>query len=186
MSAKIERRQFLQSGASMMAAALLPTCSSLFAQDATGNAGVHGDATHSVAAIPVPEWPQGPRAPAVAPNIVLILIDDVGFSATSTFGGPVKTPNFDKLAEAGIALQRVSCECALLADAGRAAFGKKCSSRSVLEPLPNWRPGYPAITRFGRRPRLVAEVLKDNGYSTAAFGKWHNTPAWQVSPPRPI
>jgi len=186
MSAKIERRQFLQSGASMMAAALLPTCSSLFAQDATGNAGVHGDATHSVAAIPVPEWPQGPRAPAVAPNVVLILIDDVGFSATSTFGGPIATPNFDQLAKQGLRYNEFQVNAICSPTRAALLSGRNCHQIGfgTVADLASGYPGYNSY--WPKNAASVAEVLKANGYSTAAFGKWHNTPLWEVSPAGPF
>jgi len=51
---------------------------------------------------PPQSWPEPPKAPAGAPNVVLILIDDVGFGATSAFGGPISTPNFERLANAGL------------------------------------------------------------------------------------
>ncbi len=134
----------------------------------------------------VPAWPEGQRARKGAPNIVLILVDDIGFSATSTFGGPIATPNFDKLAAAGLRYNQfgVNAICSptrasLLSgrNAHQVGFG-------MIAELPAAYPGY--NTLWPKSAASVAEVLKDNGYSTAAFGKWHNTPPWQVSPAGPF
>jgi arylsulfatase A-like enzyme len=134
----------------------------------------------------VPAWPEEQGAPKGAPNIVLILIDDVGFSTTSTFGGPVDTPNFTRLAGEGLRYNRfhVNALCsptraALLSgrNAHEIGFGTVAESGS----------GYPGYdTLWPKSSASIAEVLKDNGYSTAAFGKWHNTPTWQISPAGPF
>ena len=62
----------------------------------------NNDATLPHRDAPTPSWPEPTKAPAGAPNVVLILVDDVGFGATSTFGGPIATPTFDKLAQSGL------------------------------------------------------------------------------------
>ena len=64
-----------------------------------------------------PQWPQSPRAPADAPNVIVIMTDDVGFGASSTFGGPVPTPTFDMLARRGLRYNRLQHDGDLLADA---------------------------------------------------------------------
>ena len=123
--------------------------------------------------------------PAGSPNIVLILVDDVGFSATSTFGGAIQTPNFDRLAASGLRYNNfhVNSLCsptraALLSGRNnhQVGFGTVAESASGFA-------GYNSL--WPKSAASVAEVLKDNGYSTAAFGKWHNTPIWQVSPVGP-
>ena len=131
-------------------------------------------------------FPEEVTARQGAPNIVLILVDDVGFSATSTFGGAIQTPNFDKLAAAGLRYNNfhVNSLCsptraALLSGRNnhQVGFGAVAEAASGF-------PGYNSL--WPKSAASIAEVLKDNGYSTAAFGKWHNTPIWQVSPVGPF
>lgn len=133
-----------------------------------------------------PAWPQVPKAPANAPNILLILLDDVGFAATSTFGGPAQTPGLDQLAARGLRYNqfRTTALCsptraALLTGRNdhRAGFG------TVMESVSGF-PGYNGIWK--KSTASIADVLRRNGYSTAAFGKWHNTPFWEISPVGPF
>jgi arylsulfatase len=133
-----------------------------------------------------PSWSQPVTAPKGAPNILLILVDDVGFSTTSTFGGPVDTPNFTKLAAEGLRYNEFHVNA--LCSPSRAAL---LSGRNAHEigfgTVAELGAGYPGYnTLWPKSSASVAEVLKDNGYSTAAFGKWHNTPAWEVTPAGPF
>jgi len=107
---------------------------------------------------------------------VLIVLDDVGYSWSSVFGGPVPTPNIDRLASQGLRYNNfhVNALCsptraALLSgrNAHEIGFG-------VITESANREPGYTSI--WPKNAVSIAEVLKRNGYSTAAFGKWHNTP----------
>jgi len=162
-----------------MAAALLLYFPSSFAQDA-------GNQTHtSTAAVPAPEWPKGPQAPKDAPNVVLILIDDVGFSATSTFGGAIHTPTFDQLALHGLRYNEFHVNS--LCSPTRAALLSGRNNHEVgFGSVAEAAAGYPGYnTLWSKNAASIAEVLKANGYSTAAFGKWHNTPLWEVSPAGP-
>src|SRR5580692_682668 len=131
-------------------------------------------------------FPEEVTAKPGAPNIVLILVDDVGFSATSTFGGVIQTPSFDRLAASGLRYNNfhVNSLCSptrasLLSGRNnhQVGFGTVAEAASGF-------PGYNSL--WPKNAASVAEVLKDNGYSTAAFGKWHNTPIWQVSPVGPF
>ena len=131
-------------------------------------------------------FPEEVTARQGAPNVVLILVDDVGFSATSTFGGAIQTPNFDRLASSGLRYNNfhVNSLCsptraALLSGRNnhQVGFGTVAEAASGF-------PGYNSL--WPKNAASVAEVLKDNGYSTAAFGKWHNTPVWQISPAGPF
>ena len=133
----------------------------------------------------VPAWLEEVKAKPDAPNIVLILIDDVGFSTTSTFGGAIQTPNFDKLAKAGLRYNNFHVNA--LCSPSRASLlsgrnGHQLGFGTVAEAASGF-PGYNAL--WPKSAASAAEVLKDNGYSTAAFGKWHNTPIWQVTPVGP-
>ena len=133
----------------------------------------------------IPVWPKEVAAKPGSPNIVLILVDDVGFSATSTFGGAIDTPNFDKLAKVGLRYNNFHVNA--LCSPSRAALLTGRNSHqlgfgTVAEAASGF-PGYNSL--WPKSAASVAEVLKDNGYSTAAFGKWHNTPTWQVTPVGP-
>jgi arylsulfatase A-like enzyme len=133
-----------------------------------------------------PAWDPAVTAPQGAPNIVLILVDDVGFSATSAFGGPIETPAFAALAKSGLRYNgfHVNAYCsptraALLSgrNAHQIGFG------AIAERAAGF-PGYNSL--WPKSAASIAEVLKDNGYNTAAFGKWHNTPVWQISSAGPF
>lgn len=134
----------------------------------------------------IPAWPEAARPPKGAPNIVLILLDDVGFAAASTFGGAVATPELDRLAASGLRYNsfHVNALCSptrasLLTGRNnhQAGFGTVSDNASGF-------PGYNSV--WNRDTVSVAEVLRRNGYSTAAFGKWHNTPQWEISPVGPF
>ena len=122
-----------------------------------------------------------PVAPEGAPNVVIILIDDLGFGATSTFGGPIPTPTFDRLANSG--LRYNNFHTTALCSPTRAALksGRNhhmCNMGFITE----MATGIPGAT--GEIPNTVApvaEMLRLNGYSTAAFGKWHETAVWETS-----
>jgi arylsulfatase A-like enzyme len=133
-----------------------------------------------------PDWPRPVTAPGGAPNIVLILLDDVGFSATSTFGGATPTPTLDRLAASGLKYNRfhVTPMCAPT----RAALLSGRNSHQVgFGRIPELAAGYPGYNSlWPKASASIAEVLKLNGYSTAAFGKWHNTPVWEVNPAGPF
>jgi arylsulfatase A-like enzyme len=135
---------------------------------------------------PATAWPPSLKAPAGAPNIVLIVLDDVGYGWPSVFGGPVTTPNIDRLASRGLRYNNfhVNALCsptraALLSgrNAHEIGFGTITEGASSA-------PGYTSI--WPKSAASVAEILKQNGYSTAAFGKWHNTPTWEVNPAGPF
>ena len=135
---------------------------------------------------PPQSWPEPPKAPAGAPNVVLILIDDVGFGATSAFGGPINTPNFERLANAG--LRYNSFHMNALCSPTRAALLTGRNNHQVgFGSIAEWSAPYPGYnTLLPKSAATIAEVLKENGYSTSAYGKWHNTPMWQVSAAGPF
>jgi len=124
-------------------------------------------------------WPKPPEAPKGAPNIVLIMLDDVGFSASSTFGGMIPTPALDKLASQGLRYNRF--HSAGVCSPSRAALltGRNPHQvgMGIVPELAAGLPGYNSV--IDKDSATVAKVLKDNGYSTAAFGKWHLNPAWE-------
>jgi arylsulfatase A-like enzyme len=133
-----------------------------------------------------PDWPQHSKAHAGAPNVVLILLDDVGFGATTVFGGPVDTPTLQALADNGLRYNRFHVNA--MCSPTRAALLSGRNSHEIafgnIEELASGYPGY--NTMWPKESASVAEVLKENGYSTAAFGKWHNTPMWEINAAGPF
>ena len=124
--------------------------------------------------------------PAGAPDIVLILLDDVGFAASSTFGGAIQTPALDALAAQGLRYNRFHVS-ALCAPTRAALLSGRNDHRVGFGGVPEGArdlPGYDA--RWKRSAATVAEVLRGHGYSTAAFGKWHNTPLREITPVGPF
>jgi arylsulfatase A-like enzyme len=133
-----------------------------------------------------PAWPQRPSAKKGAPNVVLILLDDVGFGAISTYGGPVATPALQRLADSGLRYNRFHVNS--LCSPTRAALlsgrnDHEIGFGTVIE-LAAGYPGYNSI--WPRSAASIAEILRLNGYSTGAFGKWHNTPAWETNAAGPF
>jgi len=127
-----------------------------------------------------------PTAPAGAPNVLLIMTDDVGFGASSTFGGPVPTPTLDGLAEAGVRYNSFSTtamcsptRAALLTGRNHHAVGF-----GVVAELATDHPGYDA--QIPESAATIAEVLRLHGYNTAMLGKNHNTPMWERTPVGPF
>jgi arylsulfatase len=119
--------------------------------------------------------------PPGAPNVVIVLIDDLGFGATSTFGGPIKTPTLDALAADG--LRYNNFHTTSLCSPTRAALKSGRNHHTVnMGFITEMATAFPGDT--GQIPNAtapVAEILRQNGYSTAAFGKWHETAAWEAS-----
>lgn len=133
-----------------------------------------------------PNYPQPVKAPQGAPNVLIILLDDVGFGMAGTFGGPVPTPNLDKLAASGLKYNQFHTTA--LCSPTRAALlaGRNhhsCGTGVIIE-MGTGYPGYTGI--IPRSCALVPKMLHDNGYATAMFGKWHNTPETEISPAGPF
>ena len=133
---------------------------------------------------PIPAQPI--RAPAGAPNIFLFMSDDVGFSMSSSFGGPVSTPNFDRLAAAGERYNRFHTtgicsptRAALLTGRNHHHVGT-----GYLADQPAGYPGYGA--HFPPSAATIAQILKLNGYNTAMFGKHHNVPGGEETAAGPF
>jgi arylsulfatase A-like enzyme len=127
------------------------------------------------------DFPQPVRAPEGAPNILVILTDDVGFGASSTFGGPVPTPTLEALAARGLKYNAFSTTA--LCSPTRAALITGRDQHTVHTGIIMERslgyPGYDSL--MPKSAGTVGEILRGNGYSTAWFGKNHNVPAWQSS-----
>jgi arylsulfatase len=121
------------------------------------------------------------KAPAGAPNILVVLIDDAGFGQWGTFGGQIPTPNLDRLADMGLRYTRFHTTA--LCSPTRAALltGRNHHSvgTGVITEFGTAYPGYSG--QVPRSAAMVSEILRQNGYSTAFFGKNHNVPDWETS-----
>jgi arylsulfatase len=125
------------------------------------------------------------KAPSEAPNVLIVLIDDMGFGMSSGFGGPIPMPTVERLAKGGLRYNHFHTTA--LCSPTRAALltGRNhhmCNMGSITETAT----AFPGQT--GQRPNSIAplaQMLRLNGYSTAAFGKSHETAAWEVSPSGP-
>ncbi len=128
------------------------------------------------------QWRQAPKhLPADAPNIVIFMTDDAGFSNPSTFGGPVLTPTLDRLAASGISYN--AFHTTAMCSPTRAALltGRnhhRVGAGQIAELASDWD-GY--VGRIPKSTATVAQVLSYYGYNTAAFGKWHNTPVTDIT-----
>ena len=135
-----------------------------------------------------PGWEQigHVEPPEGAPNVLVVLIDDAGFGNPSTFGGPIETPNYDRMADEGLRYNRfhVTAMCSptrasLLTGRNHHAVG--------MGGIPEFSGGFPGYSAM--LPKNAApfpKVLKENGYSTAAIGKWHLTPEGEQGPAGPF
>src|SRR6187200_300349 len=124
--------------------------------------------------------------PAGAPNVLIVLLDDVGFGAASTFGGPCRTPTADRLAAGGLRFKRfhttalcAPTRAALLSGRNHHSVGMGSITETATS-----APGNSSVRSNTKAP--LAMSLKLNGYSTAQFGKCHEVPVWQSSPMGPF
>jgi arylsulfatase len=128
-----------------------------------------------------PYWPARIVPPKGAPNVLLILLDDLGYGAPSTFGGVIPTPTLDRVAANG--LRYTNFHSASLCSPTRAALITGRNHHSVgfgvVAEQATGYPGYDSI--ITRDKATVGRILKDNGYRTSWFGKNHNTPSFQAS-----
>ncbi|MEE4638917.1 MAG: arylsulfatase, partial [Wenzhouxiangella sp.] len=121
------------------------------------------------------------KAPRGAPNVVIVLIDDIGFGGPSTFGGPIQTPTLDALAGEGLRFNNFHTTALCSPTRNALKTGRNhhtANTGSIMETAT----AFPGNT--GQVPNSVAplaEMLRLNGYSTGAFGKWHETAAWETS-----
>lgn len=126
------------------------------------------------------------RPPAGAPNILLILLDDAGFGSNSAFGGPCRTPTFERLAGGGLRYTRfhTTAMCSPTRQALLTGRNHHSVGMGAVADMASTAPGYTS-----QRPNTaatIAEMLRLNGYSTAQFGKCHEVPTWEWSPMGPF
>jgi len=131
---------------------------------------------------PVPQV----KAPTDAPNILVIILDDVGFGSFGTFGGPVPTPGLDLVAQKGLRYNRFHTTA--LCSPTRAALLTGRNHHAVhMGGIPEQANGFPGYdTIIPPEAATVAQVLRMNGYATGCFGKWHLTPMWELGPGGPF
>jgi arylsulfatase A-like enzyme len=121
------------------------------------------------------------KAPKGAPNVVVVLIDDMGFGASSRFGGPVNMPVLEKVGREGVSYNRfhTTALCSPTRVALLTGYNHHSNNAGSIMETATAFPG-----NNGVRPQSItpmAEVLRQNGYSTGAFGKYHETPPWEIS-----
>jgi arylsulfatase len=126
------------------------------------------------------------RPPAGAPNVLVILLDDVGFGASSAFGGPCRTPAAERLAGGGLSYSRfhTTALCAPTRQALLTGRNHHAVGMGAITEIATSAPGYTSVRPHAAAP--LAQVLRLNGYATSQFGKCHEIPVWQTSPVGPF
>jgi arylsulfatase A-like enzyme len=133
-----------------------------------------------------PDFPKPLEAPKGAPNVLLILTDDVGFSASATYGGAIPTPNFDRLAKAGLRYNmfHTTALCSPTRAALISGRNHHTAATGVITEFGTGFPGY--NTMMPKSCGTVGEILRGNGWNTSWYGKNHNVPDWQSSQAGPF
>jgi arylsulfatase A-like enzyme len=132
------------------------------------------------------DWPKRPQAPAGAPNVLIILLDDAGFAHLGAFGGLIETPNMDKLAAGGLIY--TNFHTTALCSPSRAAIAAGRNHHSIglgshaLTAM--GFPGYNGVVPPQAAPG--AKILQQHGFTTYALGKWDHSPVWEVSSSGPF
>jgi arylsulfatase len=131
-------------------------------------------------------YPKPPQPPAGAPNVLLILTDDVGFGASSTFGGPTPTPTFDALAAQGLRYNafHTTAMCSPTRAALLTGRNHHAVASGSIADLSSDQEGYTSV--IPKSAATIARILHDNGYDTSMVGKNHNTPLWENGPAGPF
>src|SRR5262245_29803108 len=133
-----------------------------------------------------PHWPAEPKAPVTAPNILVVLFDDTGFSDFGCYGSPIKTPTIDRLAAEG--LRYTGLHTTAMCSTTRAAMLTGRNPHSVgVGSLANFDSGYPGYRgKIRREAGTIAEILRLHGYRNYMVGKWHVTPLTESGPTGPF
>jgi arylsulfatase A-like enzyme len=136
--------------------------------------------------LPPPSWPQPTHAPSGAPTVLLVMTDDVGFGASSTFGGPVATPTLDRLASNGVRYNMMHT-VGICSPTRAALLTGRNHTAVAMGNVTDAATGYEGYTSvIPKSAATVARVLRDAGYSTAMFGKSHMIPSWETGPSGPF
>jgi arylsulfatase len=146
---------------------------------------IHEPATPTIMTLDARDAKAPPRfavkPPAGAPNVVIVLIDDIGFGHSSAFGGPIQMPTLERLAANGLKYNRfhTTALCSPTRTALLTGYNHHSNNAGAIMEIGTAFPGNTGIRPQSITP--VAQVLRMNGYSTAAFGKYHETPPWEGS-----
>ena len=126
------------------------------------------------------------RPPKGAPNVLIVLLDDVGFAASSAFGGVINTPTAERLAKDGLKFNRfhTTALCSPTRQALLTGRNHHSVNMGGICEIATAAPGYSSVLPKNKAP--LAMTLKLNGYSTAQFGKCHEVPVWETSPMGPF
>src|SRR5690242_20693326 len=130
-------------------------------------------------------WPPLPSAPEGAPNVVVVLLDDVGYAQFGCYGSDIATPTFDRLAANG--LRFANFHTTALCSPTRACLltgrNHHANGMARVVEFPSGFPGYD--TNIPPENGFISQILHANGYATFAVGKWHLTPAYEMAPGGP-
>ena len=132
------------------------------------------------------DWPKEIEAPKGAPNVLLVMMDDVGFGASSSFGGPIPTPTLDRVTKKGLRYNafHTTAVCSPTRAALITGRNHHVASTGIIMEFSTPYPGYHSLV--SRSVGTIGEILTANGYGTSWFGKNHNVPDWQTSPAGPF
>ena len=133
-----------------------------------------------------PHWPAGPKAPPGAPNILVVLFDDTGFSDFGCYGSPIRTPTIDRLADEG--LRYTGLHTTAMCSTTRAAMLTGRNPHSVgVGSLANFDSGYPGYRgKIRREAGTIAEILRLHGWRNYMVGKWHVAPLTEAGSTGPF
>ena len=128
---------------------------------------------------------QARQAPGKAPNILLVMLDDVGFGSFSSFGGPVDAPGFQSVADRGLLYNQFHTTALCSPTRATLLTGRQHHSVHMggITEIANSFPGYDS--QIPLEAASVAQILQMSGYGTSCFGKWHLTPSWEQGPAGP-
>ena len=128
---------------------------------------------------------QARQAPRKAPNILLVMLDDVGFGSFSSFGGPVDAPGFQSVADRGLLYNQFHTTALCSPTRATLLTGRQHHSVHMggITEIANSFPGYDS--QIPLEAASVAQILQMSGYGTSCFGKWHLTPSWEQGPAGP-
>jgi arylsulfatase A-like enzyme len=133
-----------------------------------------------------PDFIGQPEAPEGAPNVLVIMLDDAGYSSATSFGGVMRTPSFDRIGDEGIRYTHMSVAAVCSPTRGSLLTGYNIHQigTGIISEFATGYPGY--NSQIDYTTPSIAKILTENGYATAAFGKWHNTPMEEASPAGPF
>ena len=126
------------------------------------------------------------KAPEGAPNVVIVLLDDIGFGGTSATGSVMQTPTFDRLASQGLLYNQfhTTALCSPTRQALKTGRNHHSANQAKIAEVATSFPG--ATGMLPNDVASIGEILRLNGFSTGAFGKWHETAVWEISPSGPF